>query len=205
MLTKAQALRLLDAPLQPDPVRFMKSGKPDRRIRTCRQFAAAQRDGFDPATNFDNKISGFFEEACGVLRAVIVARKARRSVIDSPRLGVSSTAWLSSAVLPAFPWESIPTAQERAQRARRSVATFVREEQCTVTEATAVLLRLHCAADMLVEVKELLRADVDGDGFEEIVVTAGIASLTGTFSYTAPDAVLTKTTARALLTPHPIP
>jgi hypothetical protein len=208
-LTKAEAQRRLDVPVRTgagaDGVRYSKQGAPDRIIVTCRQFAAANHDGYDPATNVDNVFSAFFERACGLLHAIARARPATRSYVDAPRVGVGDAQRLSSTVLPGLPWEPAhETSQERARRERTSVATFVREEHCTITTATRLDLRVRCA-DELIDVEELMRADVNGDGLQDIVVSPSIRSLDGTFSYTEPDVALSRSSAHGLLVPHPIP
>jgi hypothetical protein len=204
MLTKAQAERLRDVPVRfgadIDGVRYVKKGRPDRTVATCRQFDAAERDGYEFTSNFDNKMSGFLVRACGLLDAVISARPAVHSFVDSPRVGVGDIGSISSAVLPAFPWESD---DETARRARRSIAELVREQRCTVTERTSLELRIRCG-NMLLALEELLRADIDDDGYQDILVSPYIGALDGTFSYTAPDVYLTRTSPHALLIPHPV-
>lgn len=207
-LTKADAQRLLDVPVrfgaQIKGVRYAKDGKPDRTVATCRQYAAAERDGYDVIDNFDNEMSGFLTRACGLVDAVMRARPARRSFVDAPRVGVSDLGVVSSAVFPEFPWEPAnPSAQDRARRKRRSIAQLVRQEHCSIMKATKLDLQVRCH-DMLLAVQELVRADVDGDGLQDILVSPYIRALRGTFSYTAPDVYLSRTSPRALLIPHPL-
>jgi hypothetical protein len=207
-LTKADALRLLDVPVRlgadVGSIRYVRAGRPDRSVATCRQFAAAARDGYSFTTNFENKMAGFFVRACGLLDAVQRARPARRSFVDSPRVGVGNLDRISSAVLPGFPSDSaVESAADRTRRERRSIAGFVRDHQCRVTMAAKLELRLRCD-DMEFVLQELLRADVDGDGFDDIVVLPYAASHAGTFSYTAPVVFLSQTAPKTLLVPKPL-
>jgi hypothetical protein len=202
-LGKTEASRLLDAPVDgAGSVRYIRDGRPERRVATCREFGAAQRDGFDPATNTDNKLAGFFERACGLLLAVRLARRATKSFVD--QVTMSDIAALSSAALPGLPWEPArPAPAARAGRRRISVATFIRRQGCKVVWAKPLELRLRCA-DMMLALQELFRADVDGDGIQDIVISPSVWSTDGTFSYTGADEVLTRTSAHGLLLTHPL-
>jgi hypothetical protein len=204
-VTPAQAQRLLDVPVRFGAdiagVRMVRTGRPDRSVATCRAYETAKLDGFEPESNFDIVMSGFLVRACGLLDAAIHARPARRSFVDAPHVGVRDVDQISEAVLPSAPWEPAhPTVQEERRRERSSVGAFIRRHGCRVTTATAVELQMRCG-DLLYALTELLRADVNGDGLQSIVVAPYLRSMTGTFADPAPVQALSRASAHALLTP----
>jgi purine nucleoside permease len=199
-LTKADARRLIDVPVAGGPgLRLTKTGAPDRDISTCRQFDAAMRDGFDVTTSVDIIAEGFFVRACGLLDAVLRARPPRRDTIAGVRLRDLDV--ISAAALPLAPWESAnPTPAERARRERTTLAAFARANHCRVTMATAGEVRLQCD-DVLYALEELLRADFDGSGDTEILVSPYMRS--GTLAVNDPDVILARRAPHGLLVPLP--
>lgn len=186
-------------------VRYVKSGRPDRTVATCRQYETAVRDGFGPETNFDIVMTGFLVRACGLLDAAVRARPPRRSFVDDPHVGLANIDQISSAALPLAPWEpAAPSPQAVRERQRRSVGAFVRAEHCRVQTPNPLELRIVCG-DLLYSLTELLRADVDAGGTESIVVAPYMRSLSGTLADPEPVVALTRTSRRALLVPHAVP
>jgi hypothetical protein len=207
-LTNAGARRLLDVRVflggAADAARYVKDGRPDRRVATCRRFEQAEREGFEPATNVDIVMSGFLVRACGLLDAAARARAPVHSTIAAPHVGVRDIDQISAAVLPPAPWDpATESPAEHARRERQSIGAFVRAQGCRVTVATVSELQLRCD-DLLYALSELLRADIDGHGDEEIVVSPYLRSLTGTFTSPGPVVVLTRRSRDALLVPRPI-
>jgi hypothetical protein len=208
-LTPQQARHLLDVPVRFGAdiagVHMVRDGRPARRVATCRQYETAEMNGFEPDTNFDLVMTGFLVRACGLLDAVVRAQPARRSFVEMPRIGVRDIEQISLAALPAAPSEeAVPTPQEERARERTSIGTFVRQNHCRVTTATSTELQIRCA-DMLYALTELLRADIDGDGAESIVVAPYLRSMSGTFAFPAPVVALSRTSRSALLMPAAIP
>jgi hypothetical protein len=208
-LTPQQAQRLFDVPVRTGAripgVRMLRTGRPAQNVATCRQYEKAVSDGFEPATNFDLVMSGFFVRACGLLDAASRAQPARRSFVDDPRVGVRDVAQLSSAVLPGAPSEPAQLSQQQERlRERTSVAAFIRARGCRITVATRVELQLRCG-DLLYALTELFRADVDRDGLQSIVVAPYLRSMSGTFAFRAPVVALSRASRDALLVPSAIP
>ena len=207
-LTPVQARTLYDAPVRfgdggGGPT-YVKTGQPDRRVGTCRQYETAEVDGFEPATTFDIAMSGFLVRACGLLDAAARAQPARRSFVDAPRVGVRDIDRISLAALPSAPWEPArPSLADERRRAQTSIGAFARAHRCRVTVATATELQLRCG-DLLYALTELLRADVGRDGVASIVVAPYLRSMTGTFVYPAPVVALSRTSRTALLVPSAI-
>jgi hypothetical protein len=204
-LTPQQARHLLDVPVRFGAdiagVRMTRDGQPARRVATCRQYETAEMNGFEPDTNFNLVMMGFLVRACGLLDAVMHARPARHSFV----VGVRDVDQISSAVLPGTPWEPAqPSPQEQRLRERTSIATFIRQNGCRITTATALELQIRCD-DLLYALTELVRADITGNGVESIVVAPYLRSMTGTFAYPAPVVALSRTSRSALLLPAPIP
>jgi hypothetical protein len=183
---------------------YVKRGRPNRRVATCRQYETAQLDGFEPATNFDIAMSGFLVRACGLLDAAAKAQPARRSFVDAPRVGVRDIDQISLAALPREPSgpARLTTAEEQ-RRERTSIGAYARANHCRVTVATANELQLRCG-DWLYALTELFRADIDGDGVASIVVAPYLRSMTGTLVDPEPVIGLSRTSRSALLVPAAI-
>lgn len=204
-LTRTEAERLEDVPVRfgadVPGVRYAKDGEPDRTVTTCRQYAAALRDGYAWTNNFENKMAGFLTRACGLLDAALRVRPARRSSIASPRAGVASLDAVSAEALPGFGEE---TNAEHARLRGVSLRRYVREHGCRIALAAASELQIACA-DATFQLVELLRGDVLGDGTEQIAVSAYVGADGGTFSSVLPAFLLTRRSDAELLAPVPLP
>jgi hypothetical protein len=207
-LTRTQALALRDRPMAgltaTTGFPFVKDGKQNRIVTSCRSLDAANRDGYAPQDNAVNKTSQYMTVTCGLLDAVIAAHPRAAGRTQAP-IGLDRLDRISMAALPAFPSEeNVPSPAALARRDRRSIAQFARDEHCTVTEASTLELRLKCNGYLLA-LTTVLQADLDGDGRDDLVVSPYIASLEGSFSYAGDDLILARRAAGALFVPRELP
>ena len=161
--------RLLDCAVQlPDGGPLGDEGVP-RSIRTCREFrrwlpAANEPDLYAP------RDVPFFK-AHWFLRALAEARPPRRSFIDWPRVGVADLALHDLHNFPALAHDVFIIRVEDSRH-------WTLQDLVDLGEATVRSVgsnRLHAAlchsddlADMVLE--EVLRADFEGGGVEEVLV-----------------------------------
>lgn len=147
-------------------------------VRTCREYREAVATGYYAATTFAMKMEASFKRTLGVLEALCACRPAARSYIRDPRLGICDLERLPSAVLPLF--GEITAEIEQNLRLHPTVASLVAGGCAKVVSVSS------CEVDLLfghtlIHLREVLRADLDGDGIEDILVSAYIRADGGTF------------------------
>jgi hypothetical protein len=207
-LTRAQAEALRAEPiggLTPHTgFVYVKDGKPNRIVVTCRDLAAANRDGYGWENNAVNKTSQFMTVDCGLLDAVIAAHP-KGAARTQPPISLARTDRISMAALASIPAEAAaPAPAELARRDHRSIAQFARDRHCTITKATVGELRLECDG-WLLALTTVLQADIDGTGRDDLVVSPYVGSLQGSFSYVGPDLILSQRGTNPLYVPRDLP
>jgi len=136
----------------------------------CVEFVSAQQEGYWPDTQFDINCYGMAERNCAMLSTLETAKFAPVSAIRFPRVTCHnldrwSSAWVKGAWMDADPishgllFDRCPT-----------IAHLVLEGACTVVEQDDWRVRLESAGGFGVALSELFRADLDGDGEEEILI-----------------------------------
>lgn len=154
------------------------AAKNGRRVRTenCGQYTAAVRRGAEAATTFDITMEGFFIRTCGALHALAAVKPARTSHLDGARL-------LDPQRLPVvlLPFVSPGEARDlyAASVAQRSIGDLAPGRAVLKEPAPHALIvdydgmRRHYDA--------IARGDFDGDGIEDLLVSAATHALGGSF------------------------
>jgi hypothetical protein len=164
--------KLLDEPVilhiegGQEGVRFKDGKGSELSIRTCREFKSAITAGYYPSDNTELKVSFILATASAVLEAASCAKLAPISYIRSPRLGVTN--------LNLFPSKLAPT--QRLDRSEiisvsdaDSIQTLLEKGSINVQISSDSRVTIECE-DQGVILTELMRADFDYDGVEEILV-----------------------------------
>ena len=144
-------------------------------VRTCKEYNEAINSGYYAITNFDIKMSAFFEHQCGLLNAIKTATVSECSFIDDPRVGVVD--------LQLLPFSLFPLLGD-VQDEDDTTATY----QSKVNDGTINIKRIKqnmvCVEEkegMGQQLIEVLRADFNGDGLEEILLFEYCYATHGTF------------------------
>jgi len=146
-------------------------------VRSCKDYDAAIEAGYFPLTTFDMKMATFFEHQCGLLRALEAASTPNISHIANPRVGVVDLHLLQFSLFPNIGEE--PESQEPD-------ATF----QSKIDDGTLVVRRIK--QNLLVveehegmgqQLIEVMRADFNGDGVEDILLFEYCYATHGTLGY----------------------
>lgn len=189
LLSASEALELLDEPILPrlhglEVLRMVKASEQDgpvREVRTCREWATALRQGYGPKTNYDIKEQAFFLRAYAFLRAILAAAPADTSFIRRPEVGVGDLALLPIMLLPHLSGD-----EERELRSLDKAGMTIRDlascGRITINERGRHSLNLTFDG-MGVNYWEILRADLNSDGIEDILVDSYSHAIGGTLGY----------------------
>ena len=123
------------------------------------------------------KMEGFVSAASAVLDAVANARIPFNSYVRDPRCGVADLELLPKDVLPWIDPDEGPRIKALGNVSLRELA---QEDKITIADVSSTRLALEykgCGAVL----KELLRADLDRDGLEEILIQYYIYAIGGSF------------------------
>lgn len=136
----------------------------------CVEFVAAQQKGYWPESQFDINCYGMAERNCAMLAALETAAFAPTSAIRYPRVTCRNLDRWSSAWVRRVCFEFDPAKDGPLFDRCPTIAHLVAEGACTVVEQDDWRVRLEPAGGFGLALSELFRADLDGDGEEEILV-----------------------------------
>ena len=156
-------------------------------VRTCREYESAWEQGyFGGPSNASLKTSMWFGNQCDLLKALQIATTPHKSFISSPRVGAAN--------LELFPYSLFPPIIGEEPESRELNATYqskVKDGVLIVKNVSQNLLRLE-GAGMGQELAEMVRADFNNDGIEDILFFEWDYAPLGTFGYRA-ICILTRT------------
>lgn len=162
---------------QIDGVTLTRNSNEETYVKTCKEYDAAIEAGYFPLTNFDIKMSVFFEHQCGLLRALEAATTPEASFIADPRAGITD--------LHLLPFSLFPQVEDKAASVRAD-ATY----QSKIDDGTLVVRRLKQNTLVIEEhngmgqqLVEVARADFNGDGVEDILLFEYCYATHGTLGY----------------------
>ena len=174
-----------------DGVTLTNDAKDEVYVRTCKEYDEAINAGYYALTNFDIKMSAFFEHQCGLLKSLQAATNPTESFISKPKVGIVDLNLLPFSLFP-FLGDAPPG------------ATATDTYQDKVTDGTIVIKRLRqntlCVEEpegMGQQLVEVARADFNGDGLEDILVFEYCYATHGTLGFGGIQ-VLTRRTADGL-------
>ena len=146
-------------------------------INTANEYLVARERGCYPMTTFEIKAASMAEETTQLLKAVRDSRYAEQSEIRQPILTMNhldrwGAEWATEAVLE-------PETKSRL-KGLGTIADFVQTGTCHIEKQDQWELRFYVDDGLSVVMRELLRADLDGDGKEEILVSHYVYAPKGT-------------------------
>jgi hypothetical protein len=155
-----------------------------RRVRTLRQYQEAVSDGFYAFSTYGMSVaSQSFERPLAILRSITRADVAEQSFISSPRRGLADVSLLPASLL--FLVEDMTSDENfvgvRAGLAGKSIHDLVMAREAVIVDVSSESLMIEyrgCRTFMF----ELMRADFDGDGIEDLLIHWGGGPITGTYS-----------------------
>ena len=150
------------------------------RVHTCREYNSAMESGYYADTGFDVKMSVWFKFQCGLLNALETAEIPRKSFISDPKVGVINLELLRFAIFPynladSLDWEEAGDLTETYQN-------MVDEGALKVQRAEKNVLQIEDDG-MWQGLEEVVRADFNNDGIEDILVFEYHRAIGGTLGF----------------------
>jgi hypothetical protein len=147
-------------------IQFTNGNNSKITISTCREYRAALVAGYYPSDNLNLRLSFALATTTAVLEAASRAKLAPVSYIRSPRYGVRSFGLLPAQLAPTI-------RADRSDLVPRSDCATLQELIEAGTISAEILSDREVVIDCQghgVALTELMRADFDGDGVEEILI-----------------------------------
>ena len=146
------------------------SGNQTREVRTCQEYDSAVGEGMFALSTADMSAESFFKRACGILKAIASARPAQRSYLSSPHVSLADLNLVSANAVSLI---------VEAPGPARTVSDLVSAGTVKVERTSDNALQISTPA-MAGELKELARADFNGDGLEDMLVFQAVHAEGGT-------------------------
>lgn len=135
-------------------------------VHTCREYRTAIAAGYYPLTNFSIKMTAFLSAANAIIDGVSKARVASVSYVSNPFVGVADLRLLPKELLPCI-GPDMSTVIDNLRE--RSLAELALSGDLQVISISSNRLQFEWNGAGAV-LTELLRADLDGDEIEELLV-----------------------------------
>jgi hypothetical protein len=162
-----------------DGIEFVNDSGRSMTVRTCREYRAARASGYNAPTTFAMKMEAFLSSADAILDATSRAQVPSLSYVSNPSVGVADLQLLPKNVLPTIGPDHDRRIAEVTEPSLRELARAGKLRVVDVS-SSRLLFEWEGAGAML---SELLRADLDGDGIEEILIQHYTYAIGGTFGY----------------------
>lgn len=162
-----------------DGVTLTKTGDDTVHVRTCREYDSALQRDYYPSSNFDHKMSFFFKHPCGLLNALEKASAPKKSFILKAKVGVVN--------LELLPFEMFAEnlASKSSWDADRDLETTYQQkidnQELVVIEKNQNVLHVE-GSGMGQTLKEIVRADFNDDGIEDVLLFEHNFVKKGTFA-----------------------
>ena len=135
-------------------------------VRTCREYENARKQGYYPNSNFDFKMSFFFKYPCGLLNALEKANLPKQNFISDAKVSVVNLELLPFEIFPENP-------AGRSGWDKRDLETTYQQkidnQELVVTEKSQNVLHVE-GFDMGQTLEEIVRADFNNDGIEDVLL-----------------------------------
>ena len=162
-----------------ESVKLMKKKGDEIHVRTCREYDAGLKRGYSPANNAERKLASFFKYPCALLKALEMASVAKESFITDPEVGVVNVELLPFSL---FPY--IGEYKGRQAFARDLQTTYqqkIETGELVVIEKAKHVLKIQDEG-LVQSLREVVRADFNNDGIEDVLVNGGYWVTQGTHS-----------------------
>ena len=146
-------------------------------VSTCLEYDEARKKGYFPRSNFDIMLSISFEHQCGLLKALKKARTPSVSYVSNPRCGVIDLNILPFTFFPNVGEQGNEYSGNETYKDKiNSGDLFIRK----VKHNSIVIEEAEGMGQLFVEV---VRADFNNDGLEEILLYECCYATHGTLIY----------------------
>ena len=145
-------------------------------VRTCREYESVCEQGYLPESNAVLKMSVSFHQRCGLLKSLQSATTPQQSFISNPKAGVVDLELLPMSL---FPWiGDEPDCTELDATYQKKV----KDGDLVVkgVSQNSLIIEGYAMGQRLIEV---VRADFNGDGIEDILLFEYCYATGGTLGY----------------------
>jgi hypothetical protein len=148
-------------------------------VHTCREYRAAQAGKYYAQTTYDIKSEAFLKTANAILDAVARATVPTISYVSAPYAGIADLQLLPKEILAALSPDD-----EQAIAAIKEIflSELAQNGQIKVVNVSSKQIDIQWRG-WGAHISELLRADLDGDGIEEILVQYYAYAISGTHGH----------------------
>ena len=147
-------------------------------VRTCREYRAALDAGFYAKTTYDIKSEAFLKATNAILNAAKSVRIPLISFIRQPYRGVADLELLPASALPRV---SPDDEEAIAQMQNLSFSDLLGRGEITILRVSSSELSLEWHWGLML--REICRADFDGDGIEDILCEGYCWATGGTLGF----------------------
>lgn len=146
-------------------------------VRTIREYRAAMDALYYADTTFGMKMEAFFITASKLLEALAACRPSSQSFIRTPRVGVCDIHLLPSSVLITL--EATDEECDRLVTEFPTVADLVSADKAEIAWVDSMFISVDFLG-IRTSLREMLRADLDGDGTEDLLAAVYFNAVEGT-------------------------
>ncbi len=150
-------------------------------VRNCREWHEAKEKGYFALTTFTMKMESYFNHAYGIINAVSKATVADKSYISDSRIGVVDINLMPVSILPTISEEG-QTLIKQAASSGTTVQDWVEAGKVHIKSVSQYAIQLEYNG-MGQHLWELMRADFNQDGVEDILLYRYNYAKSGTFGY----------------------
>jgi hypothetical protein len=152
---------------------------PERAVRTCAEYEAALEAGYYARSNYEIKMSVFFEHQCGLLTALAKATLPVKSYMAEPRVGLPDLHLLPFSMFPSLNEPADPPSGDETASYQQKVDSG----DLIVRKVGTALVCVEEREGMGQHLVEVVRADFDGDGLEDMLVFEYCYATHGTLGF----------------------
>ena len=150
-----------------ESVRLWKKKGDEIEVRTCREYDAALERGYSPANNMERKLASFFKYPCALLKALEIASVPKESFITDAEVGVVNVELLPFSLFPHI--GEYKSRQEFAKDLQTTYQQKIETGELVVKERAEHILKIQ-GDGMEQLLQEIVRADFNNDGIEDVLV-----------------------------------
>ena len=147
----------------------------DIHVRTCREYDSARKRGYYAQTNFDAKMSIWFKHHCGLLNALERAAVPKQRYISDSKVGITH--------LDLMPFSVFPYASDAEIASGATFQKKIENGELKVVEKKQNALTTEEGIDTGQSLREVVRADFNDDGIEDILLFEYHYAIRGTFGF----------------------
>ncbi len=150
-------------------------GLGENKVKNCQEY---WMKSVPNNTTYDMSMAGFFDHTCGVLERLLHAEKPAESYLNN--IQIYDAQYLSPTLLPVVNQEGSDQLDSYSKQGL-SIADLIKQGKVKITHANYSAKIYYDGQNMESDITEIARADFNGDGKEEILVTVGEYATQGSY------------------------